>query len=227
MLQPKQPQDPKEKSKIFLVDDHPMVRERLAQLINQTKDMVVCGEADDSPEALQGIKNTTPDLAIIDITLKSTHGLELIKNLHALYPELPMLVVSMHEESLYAERVLRAGALGYITKLEATEKVLVALRQVLNGQIFLSEKMSARLVHKMVGRTSQTTFPVESLADRELEVFQLMGRGLRTKQIADELHLSPKSVETYRMRIKEKLKLKDSTELLLHALQWVHSLGTK
>ncbi len=213
------------RSRILLIDDHPMVRERLAQLIDRNPDLMVCGEADDGPSALEKIAATCPNLLIIDISLKNTHGLELIKTVHALQPDLPMLVLSMHDESLYAERCLRAGALGYMTKLEATEKVLVAIRQVLSGQIYLSAASSARIVHKMVGKSITPAFAVDRLTDRELEVFQLLGRGLRTRQIAEELHLGTKSVETYRARIKEKLKLVDSTDLLLHAIRWVHSLG--
>jgi DNA-binding NarL/FixJ family response regulator len=149
----------------------------------------------------------------------------LVKDLQARAPALPVLVLSMHDESLYAERVLRAGAKGYITKQEATKKILQAVRQVLNGQIYISEKMASRMVHKMVlGRTDSPQSPIERLTDRELEVFQLIGRGQGTRRIAEELHLGVKTVESYRARIKEKLKLEDGTQLLQHAIQWVHSL---
>ncbi|HEY3913516.1 MAG TPA: response regulator transcription factor [Verrucomicrobiae bacterium] len=213
------------KTKVFLVDDHPLVREWLTQLIQRENDLVICGEAEDTQEALQKIAETKPDIVIADITLKTTHGLELVKDLQARTPALPVLVLSMHDESLYAERVLRAGARGYITKQEATKRILLAIRQVLSGQIYISEKMASRMVHKMVlGRAEEQKSPIERLTDRELEVFQLIGRGQGTRRIAEELHLGIKTVESYRARIKEKLKLEDGTQLLQHAIQWVHSL---
>jgi DNA-binding NarL/FixJ family response regulator len=212
-------------AKVFLVDDHPLVREWLSQLIQREEDLVVCGEAEDTQEALTKIEESIPDIVVADISLKSTHGLELVKDLQARLPSLPVLVLSMHDESLYAERVLRAGAKGYITKQEATKKILQAIRQVLSGQIYISEKMASRMVHKMVlGRTENQKSPIERLTDRELEVFQLIGRGQGTRRIATELHLGIKTVESYRARIKEKLKLEDGTQLLQHAIQWVHSL---
>jgi DNA-binding NarL/FixJ family response regulator len=213
------------KSKIFLVDDHPLVREWLAQMIQRESDLAVSGEAEDTHEALAKITENKPDLVIADISLKTTHGLELVKDLQARYPELPVLILSMHDESLYAERVLRAGAKGYITKQEATKKILPAIRQVLAGQIYISEKMASRMVHKMVlGRAQEHKSPIERLTDRELEVFQLIGAGQGTRRIAAELHLGIKTVESYRARIKEKLKLEDGTQLLQQAIQWVHSL---
>jgi DNA-binding NarL/FixJ family response regulator len=213
------------KHKVFLVDDHPLVREWLTQLIQRENDLTVCGEAEDTQDALKGIEESKPDIVIADISLKSTHGLELVKDLQARHPALPVLVLSMHDESLYAERVLRAGAKGYITKQEATRKILMAIRQVIAGQIYISEKMASRMVHKMVlGRAEDQKSPIERLTDRELEVFQLIGRGQGTRRIATELHLGIKTVESYRARIKEKLKLEDGTQLLQHAIQWVHSL---
>lgn len=207
------------------MDDHPLVREWLAQLIQRENDLSVCGEAEDVQDTLQKIDASQPDIVIADISLKSTHGLELVKDLQSRHPNLPVLVLSMHDESLYAERVLRAGAMGYITKQEATKKVLLAIRQVLSGEIYLSEKMSARMVHKLVvGRNQEHASPIERLTDRELEVFQLIGRGQGTRKIAEELHLGIKTVESYRARIKEKLKLEDGTQLLQQAIQWVHSL---
>jgi DNA-binding NarL/FixJ family response regulator len=214
-----------ERAKVFLVDDHPLVREWLSQLIQREDDLAVCGEAEDTQEALQKIEETKPDIVVADISLKNTHGLELVKDLQARHPSLPVLVLSMHDESLYAERVLRAGAKGYITKQEATKKILQAVRQVLSGQIYISEKMASRMVHKMVlGRTDSQKSPIERLTDRELEVFQLIGRGQGTRRIASDLHLGVKTVESYRARIKEKLKLEDGTQLLQQAIQWVHSL---
>jgi len=214
-----------ESAKVFLVDDHPLVREWLSQLIQREDDLAVCGEAEDTQEALNKIEETKPDIVVADISLKNTHGLELVKDLQARLPLLPVLVLSMHDESLYAERVLRAGAKGYITKQEATKKILQAIRQVLSGQIYISEKMASRMVHKMVlGRADSQKSPIERLTDRELEVFQLIGRGHGTRRIAADLHLGVKTVESYRARIKEKLKLEDGTQLLQQAIQWVHSL---
>jgi DNA-binding NarL/FixJ family response regulator len=210
---------------VFLVDDHPLVREWLTQFIEREGDLTVCGEAEDTADALKGIEASKPAVVIADLSLKTTHGLELIKDLQARFPALPVLILSMHDESLYAERVLRAGAKGYITKQEATKKILLALRRVMGGQIYISEKMAARMVHKMVmGRPDSQKSPIERLTDRELEVFQLIGRGQGTRRIAAELHLGIKTVESYRARIKEKLKLEDGTQLLQHAIQWVHSL---
>ena len=213
------------RTKVFLVDDHPLVREWLTQLIQRESDLAVCGEAEDTQEALEKINETKPDIVIADISLKTTHGLELVKDLQVRFPSLPVLILSMHDESLYAERVLRAGAKGYITKQEATKKILPAIRQVLAGQIYISEKMASRMVHKMVlGRAEEQKSPIERLTDRELEVFQLIGCGQGTRRIASELHLGIKTVESYRARIKEKLKLDDGTQLLQQAIQWVHSL---
>jgi DNA-binding NarL/FixJ family response regulator len=217
--------DPPVKTKVFLVDDHPLVREWLAQLIQREPDLAVCGEAEDAPEALEKIQATQPDIVIADISLKTTHGLELVKDLQSCAPSLPVLILSMHDESLYAERVLRAGAKGYITKQEATKKILPAIRKVLDGQIYVSEAMSARIVHKMVqGRAEEQKSPIERLTDRELEVFQLIGSGRGTRLIAADLNLGIKTVESYRARIKDKLKLEDGTQLLQQAIQWVHSL---
>ena len=216
---------PDKRKRIFLVDDHPLVREWLGLLLQREPDLTICGEAEDVHDAIEKIEKTSPDLAVVDISLKNTHGLELIKDLQARLPELPLLVLSMHDESLYAERVLRAGAKGYITKQEATKKVLVAIRQVLDGQVYLSEKMASRMVNKLVvGRRDKQSFSIERLTDRELEVFQLIGRGYSTRRIAEELHLGIKTVESYRARIKEKLQLEGATELLQHAIQWVHNL---
>ncbi len=224
MSETKHPSDSKQK-RIFLVDDHPLVREWLGLLLQREADLSICGEAEDIADAIKGIEATNPDIAVVDISLKTTHGLELVKDLQSRLPELPILVLSMHDESLYAERVLRAGARGYITKQEATKKILVAIRQVLAGEVYLSEKMAAKMVNKLVvGRRDKQSFSIERLTDRELEVFQLIGRGHNTRRIAEELHLGVKTVESYRARIKEKLKLQDGTELLQHAIQWVHNI---
>jgi len=212
------------KAKIFLVDDHPLVRERLTALIQQETDLEVCGEAADAPAALSLISRLKPDLVVLDISLKHSHGLELLKDLKALNPKLAVLILSMHDESLYAERALQAGAMGYITKEEATVSVLSAIRKVLNGRVYLSEQMSARMMTKMIGRKKITPgSPLDVLADRELEVYQMIGRGLGTRQIAEELRLGIKTIESYRARIREKLGLADGDHLRQHAIQWVRS----
>jgi DNA-binding NarL/FixJ family response regulator len=213
----------KNKIKVLLVDDHPILRRGLAQLINLEADMMVCGEAEDSPKAFQSVSTCTPDVMVVDISLKGGNGIELIKNVKARYPELPILVLSMHDESLYAERALRAGGLGYIMKEEAIEQVLVAIRRVLTGEIFLSDKMKAKMLQQLAtGNRKTLASPIENLTDRELEVFRMIGEGRSTRQIAGELHLSVRTVEAYREYIKGKLNLKNSTELVQHAFHWVH-----
>jgi DNA-binding NarL/FixJ family response regulator len=213
----------KGKIRVLLIDDHPILRRGLAQLINQEADLTVCGEAEDAPKAFELVGTLRPDVAVVDISLKSGNGIELIKNVKARYPELPMLVLSMHDESLYAERALRAGGLGYIMKEEAIEQVLVAIRRVLTGEIFLSDKMKSKMLQQLAnGRTKTIVSPIEHLTDRELEVFRLIGEGHSTRQIAGELHLSVRTVEAYREYIKAKLNLKNSTELVQHAFHWVH-----
>jgi DNA-binding NarL/FixJ family response regulator len=216
---------PSSKKRIYLVDDHPMVRERLGQVINHEPDLIVCGECGGAPEAMRALQANPPDLVITDLTLKGSHGLELIKNLKAALPQLPILVVSMHDESLYAERVLRAGAKGYITKEQATTKVLVAIRAVLSGQVYVSEEIVARLLNRTAQGSEFGATPVETLADRELQVFQMIGRGLNTREIADELRIGVKTVETYWMRIKEKLNIETGAELIREAIRWENELS--
>ncbi len=212
-----------DKAKIVIVDDHPIVREGLADLINKEDDLVVCGEAEDGHRAMEVISELEPDIAIVDISLQDTSGLELIKDIKVQYPSLPVLTLSMHEESLYAERALRAGAKGYIMKREATANVVMAIRKVLSGQVYLSERMATKLVDKLVGsKPEECSSWIERLTDRELEVFSLLGEGNGTRQISERLHLSVKTIETYRSRIKEKLNLKSGPELLQHAFQWVN-----
>ncbi|RKY09606.1 MAG: DNA-binding response regulator [Planctomycetota bacterium] len=211
-------------SKIIIVDDHPIVRQGLAALINQQEDMEVCAQAADGREAMEQIGKLKPDLVTIDLTLGELGGLELIKNIKSRYPNLPMLVISIHDESLYAERVLRAGARGYIMKQEATENVIEAIGKVLAGQVYVSECMSDRIVRSFLGGTAKTRSPsVNSLSDRELEVFRLIGQGYGTRKIAEMLHLSIKTIETYRAHIKFKLELDDAAGLLQYAVQWVGS----
>lgn len=218
----------RKKRGILIVDDHPIVRQGLALLISQEGDLEVCAEASGAGEALAAIEKHAPDLAIVDLSLKYGNGLELIKQLKGRFPELPALVVSMHDETLYAERALRAGAKGYIMKQEATENVVSAVKRVLSGEIYVSRKMSAKLMEKFIhGRAADISSPLERLSDRELEVFQLIGRGLPTRRIAEMLHLSVKTIETHRAHIKEKLKLKNASELVQHAVHWTQNLNNK
>jgi len=207
---------------ILIVDDHPIFRHGLAQLINQEHDLEVCGEAEDYHSALTCVERLAPDLVIVDITLKNMSGIDLIKDLHRYYRTLPMLVISMHEESLYAERSLRAGARGYIMKQEASESLIDAIRQVLQGRIYASRDVTDRLLTRFVeGQHSTLESPVHALTDRELEVFRLIGEGLGLSEIADRLNLSAKTIGTYRERIKDKLGIKNATELLRYAMKWV------
>jgi len=211
------------RSRVLIIDDHPAVREALAFRIALQPDMEVCGEATDIPDALQMIAEKKPDLAVIDITLKSGNGIDLIKRIKDRNDRVKMLVWSMHAESLYAERALRAGALGYINKDQATDKIIDAIKRVLEGRVYLSEAMAERLLHRSVGgsRVESGHALLEALADRELEVFRLIGQGHRTAEIAEQLHLSVKTVETYRDRIRQKLNLKNGTELVHFATRWV------
>ena len=209
------------KQRILIVDDHPMMRQGLAQLINSEPDLTVSCEADTARQALEAIGQSKPDLALVDISLPDKSGLELIKDLHALHPELRVLVVSMHDESLYAERVLRAGGRGYVMKQEGGRKLMEAIRHVLLGQIYVSEKMSARILEIFSGgRRDGTGSPVGRLTDREFEVFHLIGQGKGTREIAEHLKLSVKTVEVHRARIKEKLGIKSATDLVRFAVRW-------
>ncbi|NOZ68931.1 MAG: response regulator transcription factor [Deferribacteres bacterium] len=211
----------KPKYKVLIVDDHPIVRQGLTQLINQETDFVVCGDAGDIPQALQAIEKCGPDIIIVDISLGHSSGIRLIENLSDNYPGLSILALSMHDESIYAERCLKAGARGYIMKQEPPEKVATALKEIINGGIFISEKLGTKLLHKFVARkTEAPCSPVELLSNRELEVFQLVGKGLKTRKIAEELNLSVKTVETYIDHIKKKMNFDDSRNLFLHAVQW-------
>jgi DNA-binding NarL/FixJ family response regulator len=207
--------------RILLVDDHPLIREGLTEVLVRETDLVVCGAASDRGQALQLIPLARPDLAIIDLTLKESSGLELIKDIRARFPKVRVLVVSMHDEELHAERVLRAGAAGYLTKEEAATRVVQAVRKVLAGEIYLSERAAARVASRVAGiRRQPPAGSAEVLCDRELEVFELIGQGLTTRQIAKQLHVAVSTVETYRARIKEKLALQDAAELLQHAIRW-------
>ena len=208
-------------ARIMVVDDHPIVRQGLTQLISSEQGLEVCAEASDAAEALKLLAETRPDLIIVDISLNSGNGIELIKQIKVRDENVRMLVSSMHDESLFAERALRAGAMGYINKAETTDKVFDAIRQVLAGKIYLSARMTDRMLCRAIGSEEHLSgSPIDSLSDRELEVFELIGQGLTTRQIAAKLHLSPKTVETYRENIKSKLNLNNATELTRHAVQW-------
>jgi len=209
------------KRKVFLVDDHPIIRQGLTMLINRESDLAVCGEAEDALSAMQSMTDLSPDIAIIDISLNGPDGLDLLKDIRGRLPYLPVLILSMHDESIYAERALRAGAQGYIMKQEATEKVLVAVRRILNDEIYVSERIANRMLQRYIG-TPDTSRPtsIGDLTDRELEVFRLIGDGHSTRHIADELHISVKTVESYQAHIKEKLSLRSARELVQHAIQW-------
>jgi DNA-binding NarL/FixJ family response regulator len=212
---------PAKKKTVFVVDDHPIVRQGLTLLINRESDLVVCGEAEEMQCALSTIHSTRPDILIVDISLNGPDGLELLKNIRITSPRLPVLILSMHDESIYAERALRAGANGYIMKQEATEKVLVALRRILSGEIYVSDRIAnSMLRHYVRGASPSEHTSVSDLTDRELEVFRLIGEGQGTRQIAEALHLSVKTVESYQAHIKEKLSLRSARELVQHAVEW-------
>ena len=209
------------KKTVFVVDDHPLLRQGLALLINQQQDLEVCGEAEEAQAAMRAIGKKPPDILIVDISLNGPDGLDLLKAIRASYPDLPVLILSMHDEAIYAERALRARANGYIMKQEATEKVLVAVRRILNGEVYLSDRMANKMLQQYVGGTpAAIQSRIAALSDRELEVFCLIGEGRGTRAIAQELHLSVKTVETYQAHIKEKLSLHSGRELIQHAVQW-------
>ncbi len=210
---------------LVLVDDHPLMRQGLVRTIENEVDLHVVGQMDNAEEALEEIEDLDPDLAIIDISLPGMSGMELIKHLRSRTPDIQLLVVSRHDETLYAERCIRAGAKGYVMKQEAGDVIVQAIRKVLNGRIFVSEEINERLLQSMAegGRERIMQSPLEVLSDRELEVFELTGEGLSTRDIAERLHLSVKTIESYRARIKDKLNLDSGNELMKHAVQWVES----
>jgi DNA-binding NarL/FixJ family response regulator len=208
------------KISVLIVDDHPIVRQGFTQLINQEPDLLVCGEAENPTTAMELIDRLNPDIVLVDISLKEGNGIELVKTIRKHDPLVLMLVVSMHEESIYAERALRAGAKGYIMKHEATEKMLAAMRCVLGGKIYISDKVNDKILNKVADNADKDLSPVDTLSDRELDVFRLLGQGQNTKQIAKKLFLSVKTVETYRANIKEKLHLENANSLVHFATQW-------
>ena len=222
MAPAKQTQARTSPTRILLVDDHAVVRYGMAQIINRENDLLVCGEEENAGKALSAIERLKPDLVIADISLKDSSGLELMRNIKAQYEKLPVLVVSAHDESVYAEVAFRAGAMGYLMKGEPLEKVVTAIRRVLSGNIYVSEALSARmLLERLQGKPDLQQSPVETLSDRELEVFQLLGEWKKTTEIAGQLHLSVKTIEYYREQIKRKLNLKNSAELTQRATAWV------
>jgi DNA-binding NarL/FixJ family response regulator len=215
-------------TRVFLVDDHPIVRQGLARLIASEPDLEVCGEADDVPSAVRAINELSPDVVVADLSLKQGSGIDLIKTLQTQSPQIPILVLTMHEEPFYAERALRAGARGYLTKQEASEKILTAIRQVVGGEIYVSDRISPQLLKRLISGAPDEDDPLVSrLSDRELQVFLMIGEGLGTQEIADQLNLSVKTIETYRAHLKEKLNLKDARELVQYAIRWVVTHGPK
>lgn len=210
------------KISIFIVDDHPLVRQGLAQIINAESDMQVCGEAEDAARALHLVQGKNPDLVIVDISLRGNNGLELIKNIKALQHNLPILVFSMHDETIYAQRALRAGARAYVMKQESADKIITAIRRIMSGDIYVSNRVADQVLHQMVnGSGDPSGSPIDRLSDRELEVIQLIGSGLSTREIAASLNLSVKTIESHRAHIKEKLNLRNATELVQFSVQWV------
>jgi len=209
-------------ARVLIVDDHPAVREALAIRIGGQPDLEVCGEAADMSEALRLVADTQPDVAVVDISLKSGNGLDLIKRIRDRTDRVHILVWSMHSEALYAARALRAGALGYVNKEQATDKIVEAIRRVWKGKVYLSDTMAERMLHRAVGgQEGAPRSPIDALTDRELEVFRLIGQGMKTADVAERLHLSVKTIETYRDRIRQKLDLSDGTKLVHYATQWV------
>jgi len=224
---PKAEEPPPGKRRVFLVDDHPIVRKGLAQLIDGEVDLTVIGQGEEAYQALRDIKQAKPDLVIVDVSLKDSDGIELLKEIKAQTPELPVLVLSMHDESLYAERALRAGAGGYVMKQEAPQTLLAAVRAVLSGQVYVSPKMGATLLQRMVGgRKKNGGLPLDRLTDRELEIFRMIGGGKSIKEIAEKLFLSVKTIEAHREHIKQKLNIKSSAELLRYAIRNSPDLST-
>ncbi len=211
------------KIRIMIVEDHPIFRLGLKELIEQERDLIVCGEAEDVPKALNDIIQLEPDMVIVDISLKGRNGIDLIKDINKYHKSIPVLVLSMHDESLYAERALHAGARGYIMKEEASESIVKAIRTVLDGKIYASEQFMGKLLSQFANQPQNyDKSPVERLTDRELEVFIAVGKGMTTKQIAVQLNLSMKTIGTYRERIKDKLDLKNAAELIRYAVNWIN-----
>jgi len=223
-LKKKQDNTNANKTQVFIVDDHPVVRDGLTTIINHEQDLNVCGEAEDAYQALKTVTESKPDVVIVDISLKNSDGIELTKSIKSGYPKLPVIVLSVRDESVYAERALRAGARAYLMKDAASENIIKAIRTVLNGEIYVSNEISKKFLHKIAGDKAGTTkTPIENLSNREFEIFRLVAQGYKASQIAKKLRLSVKTVETYRGRLKEKLNLDSATELLQYAIKWAKS----
>jgi DNA-binding NarL/FixJ family response regulator len=217
---------PAKKCRVLLVDDHPIVRQGLALLIDREPDLSVCGEAEGAHGVFHAIETLRPDIVVLDISLSGPDGLDVLKEIRMKTASLPVLILSMHDESIYAERAMRAGANGYIMKQEATEKVLVAIRRIVQGEVYLSDRLTNTMLQQFVRGTSPAkSSPIVNLTDRELEVFRLIGEGHGTRQIAEELHLSVKTIESYQAHIKEKLALRNARELVQHAIEWTMTLN--
>ena len=210
-------------TRIYIVDDHPLVRQGLSQVINNETDMEICGEAEDAPQAMKGVGPANPDVIIVDISLRGNNGLELIKNLKAIHENIRILVFSMHDESIYAQRALRAGAKAFVMKKESPTKVVEAIRRIITGEIYVSPSVADQVLHQIVNgpNNATSTSPIDRLTDRELEVVQLIGRGLSSREVAESLNLSVKTIESHRAHVKEKLSLRNATELVQFSVQWV------
>ena len=223
-LKKKQDKTTEKKTQVLIVDDHPVIRDGLVAIINHERDLNVCGQAEDAYTALKVVAELKPDIVVTDISLKSSDGIELTKNIKARYPKLPVIILSVHDESLYAERALLAGAKAYLMKDKVSENIIKAIRTVLTGEIYVSDAILKKFLHKIAGDKAGTAkTPIESLSDREFEVFRLIGEGLKASQIAEQLHLSIKTIETYRTRLKEKLDLVNASELLKYSIRWAKS----
>jgi DNA-binding NarL/FixJ family response regulator len=223
-LKKKQDKTNEKKTQVFIVDDHPIVRDGLTTIINHEQDLNVCGQADDAPEALKAIDELKPDVVVVDISLKSSNGIELTKSINARHINLFVIVLSLHDESVYAERSLLAGAKAYLMKDAASESIIKAIRTVLSGEIYVSDKISKKFLHKIASDKAGTSKTlIEKLSNREFEIFRMIGDGLKASQIAKQLHLSTKTIETYRSRIKEKLNLPNAAELLQYSIKWAKS----
>jgi len=213
--------------RVYLVDDHPAIREAIRDTVESTIDMEICGETSSSDEAFRDIEELRPDVAVVDISLNDAHGLDLVQNVRAQYPDVRTLVFSMYDENVYAERAIRAGAAGYLMKSEPTKNIIEAVRSANDGEVYLSRKMSSRILNKVaMGRTSEPSFAIDELTDREMAVFQMLGQGYSVQEIQDRLSLSRKTIETYRRRAKEKLGFDTVSELLQYAVQWTYGQGT-
>jgi DNA-binding NarL/FixJ family response regulator len=214
------------KCRVLLIDDHPIVRQGLGLLIDREPDLCICGEAENAHSALHAVSTLRPDIVVLDISLPGPDGLDVLKEIRIRSGSLPVLILSMHDESIYAERALRAGANGYIMKQEATEKVLIAIRKILRGEVYLSDRLTSNMLQQFVhGADAAKNSPLVHLSDRELEIFRLIGEGHSTRQIADQLHLSVKTIESHQAHIKEKLALKSGRELVQHAIEWTVNLS--